>query len=330
MSFPFGPADHTPTATGTTTKKPAKRSRGLRMGRDQAAGDQSTNVAAVRSKRPASRGWGGGGGGASQYVQAPGMWRGTTVQVCGLWPFAIGTGSPMIGVPLGRHIHSGATVCCDPISWFQRAKLISNPSAFVMSLPGLGKSTTVRRMAGGLAGFGTMPLVLCDLKPDYVDLIEAMGGQVIRLGRGRGFLNVLDPGESVEAVRRLREAGYQALAEEVEADAHGRRLTIVSALLTIPRKQPPTDVEESLLDQAIRLLDQRVQGVPVLSDLLAIVQEAPTELREVAVDRGSMEEYQRLTRGLEQSLIGLSRGGRLGETFSADDEPDASGPPGRV
>ena len=37
-----------------------------------------------------------------------------------------------------------------------------------------------------------LPLVLGDLKPDYVDLIAALDGQVIRLGRGRGYLNVLD------------------------------------------------------------------------------------------------------------------------------------------
>ena len=47
-------------------------------------------------------------------------------------------------------------------------------------------------MVLSLAGFGVLPLVLGDLKPDYVDLIEALDGQVIRLGRGRGYLNVLD------------------------------------------------------------------------------------------------------------------------------------------
>ena len=36
----------------------------------------------------------------------------------------------------------------------------------------------------------------------------------------------------------------------------------------------------------------------------------------VAVDRGDFAEYQRITRGLEASLISLSRGGRLGEMFS--------------
>lgn len=313
MSRPFRSSGAT---NATDTPVPAKEGKGRRGRRDRAAARPEAVEVAVRPKRPNGRGWGGRGGGASQYLQAPDMWRGTTVQVCGLWPYAIGTGSPVIGVPLGRHIHSGATVCCDPISWFQRAKLISNPSVFVLGLPALGKSTLIRRMAGGLAGFGTMPLVLGDLKPDYVDLIEAMGGQVIRLGRGRGYLNVLDPGESVEAARQLRAAGHAQLADEVEADAHGRRVTIVSALLTILRKQPPSDVEESILDQAMRLLDTRVQGVPVLADLLRVVQDAPVELREVAVDRGSLEEYQRITRGLEASLISLVRGGRLGETFS--------------
>ena len=80
----------------------------------------------------------GPGRGLSSYVQAPEEWRGTTVQVCGLWPFAVGAGTPMVGVPLGRHIYTGATLCCDPVSWFQRAKLISNPSAFVLGKPGLG------------------------------------------------------------------------------------------------------------------------------------------------------------------------------------------------
>ena len=50
------------------------------------------------------RGWPGRGGGESTYVQAAAEWRGTTVQVCGLWPFAAGTGSPMVGVPIGRNL----------------------------------------------------------------------------------------------------------------------------------------------------------------------------------------------------------------------------------
>lgn len=273
-------------------------------------------VREVRPLRPPMRGWFGRGNGQSIYVQQAEEYRGTTVQVCGMWPFAIGTGTPMVGVPLGRHIYTGATLCCDPISWFQRAKLISNPSVFVLGLPGLGKSTLVRRMATGLAGYGVMPLVLGDLKPDYVDLIKAMGGQIITLGRGRGYLNVLDPGEATEAAQRLKDAGYAKEAGEVLADAHGRRRTMVSALLTILRSAPPNDREESIIDRALKVLDQRHEGIPVLGDLLRVIQEGPPEVRAVALDRGDLERYKQITESLEASLIGLVEGGRLGETFS--------------
>jgi hypothetical protein len=57
---------------------------------------------------PGARGWTAPGGGSSTYVQAPPRWRGTTIQVCGLWPFAAGSGAPMIGVPLGRALRAGS------------------------------------------------------------------------------------------------------------------------------------------------------------------------------------------------------------------------------
>lgn len=269
-----------------------------------------------RKLRPPMRGWFGPGRGQSVYVQQAAEYRGTTVQVCGMWPFAIGTGTPMVGVPLGRHITTGATLCCDPISWFQRANLITRPSVFILGLPGLGKSTLVRRMATGLAGYGVMPLVLGDTKPDYVDLVVAMGGQVITLGQGRGYLNVLDPGEATDAARRLRDAGYSKEAGEVLADAHSRRRTMVSALLTILRSSPPTDREESIIDRALKILDEHHDGVPVLGDLLRVIQEGPPEVRAVALDRGDDARYQEITENLEASLISLVSGGRLGETFA--------------
>lgn len=92
--------------------------------------------AVVRPRHPPMRGWLGRGRGESVYLQTPAEWRGTTVQVCGLWPFAIGAGTPMLGVPFARHIHTGATLCCDPISWYQRASLIGNPSVFFLGRPG--------------------------------------------------------------------------------------------------------------------------------------------------------------------------------------------------
>lgn len=218
----------------------------------------------------------------------------------------------MIGVPLGRNLLSGATLCADPISWFQRANLISNPSCFLLSKPGLGKSTVVRRMALGLTGYGVMPLVLGDLKPDYVDLIEALGGQVIRLGRGRGYLNILDPGEATAAADRLTGNARH----ELVADARGRRHTMVCTLITILRSTPPTDREETILDRAVGVLDERHHGIPVLQDLISVIEAAPDEVRQVAMDRGDMTRYQDITENLLVTLKGLLGHGRVGEMFS--------------
>ena len=276
------------------------------------AGKRAAKKLSKAPTAPGSRGWSGKAAGGVSYLQAPTEWRGTTVQVCGLWPYGAGSGSPMVGVPLGRNMLTGGTLCCDPISWFQRANLISNPSAFFLGLPGLGKSSLARRMALGLAGFGVNPMIFGDIKPDYVDLIREMGGQVIELGRGRGAINVLDPGEAYEAAERL--TGKQR--ERVLADAHGRRLTMVGALITIMRGDPPTDREDSIVDRALKYLDEHHEGVPVVGDLLKVIQDAPDELRHVALDRGDLNRYRDITEGLEATLMGLSGGGRFGDIFS--------------
>lgn len=269
------------------------------------------STSTTRIRRPGPRGWAVPGAARPTWLQAPPGFRATTVQACGLWPFAAGAGAPMVGVPLGRHLVTHATVCGDPISWFMRNSLISNPSMFTLGLPGLGKSSLTRRMCLGLAGYGVMPMVLGDLRPDYVSLISALGGQVIEVGRGRGTINVLDPGGASAAVDRL--TGRRR--EEVVADLHGRRVTMTTALITINRKSQPSDTEAALIDRAIRILDDRGSGVPVLSDLYDLVESGPEDLRQVVLDRGKLKLYREATRNLQLSLRALESGG-LGEMFS--------------
>ena len=105
----------------------------------------------------------------------------------------------------------------------------------MLGLPGLGKSSLLRRMALGLAGFGVMPLVLGDLKPDYVDLIERAG----RAG---------DPARPRPRVperprpRRGRSAAARLTGKargEVLADALARRHTMVATLITLARGGRP-------------------------------------------------------------------------------------------
>ncbi|WP_284252916.1 ATP/GTP-binding protein [Litorihabitans aurantiacus] len=265
---------------------------------------------------PSARGWLGAGAGADTTIQVPASFRGTTVQVCGLHPFAVGDGTSMLGVPLGVHEHTSATVCADPMSWFQ-GDAIGNPSVFVMGLPALGKTSLVARMCVGLAGYGVLPFVLGDTRPDYVPTIEALGGEVHRLGRNRDYINPLDPGESTVAAQRLRAAGFEREAQEVEADAHGRRLTTVLGLIAIQRKGPTTEAEEAVLDRALHIVDARLDRVPIMSDVLDVVREGPDELRAAVIDRGSWEVYQTKTEGLELSLTLLSTTG-FGGLFSRE------------
>ncbi|MEW6888101.1 ATP/GTP-binding protein [Trueperella pyogenes] len=261
--------------------------------------------------RVPSRGWAGVGGGAQRYVPIPPEWRGTSVQVCGLWPFAVGAGAPMVGVPFGRNLRTGTTVCFDPISWFQRAALISNPSMFVLGKPGLGKSSAVRRIMLGLDGYGTHSMVLGDLKGEHIDLIRAIGGQVIEIGRGRSQLNPLDTGMARQAAQLL---SGQARSELL-ADAHGRRLTMLTGLVQLARNAPPSDREEAILDRALTVLDERLDDVPVLADVLAVIRDAPDEVRQVAIDHGDLGRYQHITEGLEATLMSMLSG-KFGEIFA--------------
>ena len=257
------------------------------------------------------RGWTERGGGVSSYVEAAPEWRGTTVQVCGLWPFIAGSGTPMVGVPIGRHLFTHATVCSDPVSWFARAKLISNPGVVVLGLTGRGKSSLVRRMATGLAAFGVLPVVFGDTKPDYVDLIRALGGSVVRLGRGEGKLNVLDPGSATAAAAKLPGRAKEKLL----ADAAGRRLNVVSGLIELNRGRPVGDVESLVLDTAMRALDQTTPpGQATLWHLVRLLDEGSPELEDVTLSRGDKAAYRAAVNPLLGSVMALTRGA-LGETF---------------
>jgi hypothetical protein len=247
-------------------------------------------------------------------MEAPAMWRGTTVQVCGLWPFSAGSGSPMCGAPhMGEHLMTGVTVCGDLVSWFRRAHLIANPSLFVCGRPGTGKSTLIQRMLFYLAATGVRPLVLGDLKPDYADTVAYLGGQVIPIGRGVGGLNVLDPGEMGAAAVRIGGAA----GDHLRAEAHGRALAAVAALITLVRGRPVDDHEQTVLAACLHELFARSgASPPTLPDLVTVLAEGPERVRAVTLDRGSEHRYRIAVDPLHRSLLGLLDG-PLGQTFAS-------------
>ncbi|GAB2919416.1 ATP/GTP-binding protein [Streptomyces heilongjiangensis] len=262
-----------------------------------------------------TRGWTGPGGGQVGHADPPSLWRATTVQACGLWPFAASATAPTTGVPLGPHLRTGTTVCGDPISWFARANYLSNPSMFMLGMPGLGKSTLVNRMLIGLAATGVVPMVLGDLKPDYAETVRALGGQVIRIGRGVGGVNVLDPGAMGRTAHRIGGRAGEALA----AEAHGRVLNTLTALISVVRSGQVDDHEQAILSVCLNLLTERhAPGrPPTLPDLIRVLDEGPPRLRSVALDRGQTNRYQEAVDPLLRSLIGILSGA-LGSCFAGE------------
>jgi hypothetical protein len=251
--------------------------------------------------------------GTAAYLDVPPEFRGTSVQVCGLFPFVVGTGNPSIGVPIGHHTENWGTVCFDPISWFRDANLISNPSVAILARPGLGKSALVRHIAIGLCAAGVTPLIMGDLRPDYQQMVHALGGQVLTLGRGRARLNPLDPGTIGAALARL--PGGEA-AEALRAELLGRQHTLLGGLVALVRHSELEDYEDASLAAALRvLLDRGGRRPPTITDLIGCLQARPDRVRLVLFDRGEDATYDELVDPLLRSLHAVVEG-PFGQLFS--------------
>jgi hypothetical protein len=256
------------------------------------------------------RGYAGPGGGRMNVVGRPVEYRATTAQVAGLWPWSVGAGAPLIGTPLGSHLHTGAPVCFDPMNWFLRGSFITAPSLFVLGLNGFGKSSLVRRIVLGGIAQGITPLILADVKPDYRKMVELVGGQVIDLGYGHGKLNPLAAGVLGSVVPRLEE--LPALQTQVLQDLRARQVTLVAGLVELVRGARVRDYEETLISTALRVLYRPGSGYtpdqpPIMENLLEVIVGGGEELM---LDAGADDaaEYQVAIKGLRRSLRALTQG----------------------
>ena len=110
-------------------------------------------------------------------------------------------------------------------------------------------------------------------------LVEHLGGQVIRVGRGMDRINPLDAGPLGAALRQMSGPDAQALRWEVRS----RRLSLLMALCTLIRGAPIANAEEVILGRAIDLLDDRTASAqPAVTDVLAVIEQGPDTLRAAA------------------------------------------------
>lgn len=261
--------------------------------------------------------WGHRAPGAGRAVHvAPGMeYQGTTVQLCGLFPFVAGSGAPALGVPIGQHMLWGEVVCLDPLEWL-REGLITNPGVFVLGQPGVGKSTIVKRLIIGMCACGTNALILGDTKPDYSPLVEYLGGQVIRIGRGLDRLNPLDSGPLGAALAHMSGTDARQLRLEIR----GRRMSLLLALCALVRGQRITNPEEVVLGRAIDVLADRLRRDPTVPDVLRLIEDGSDELHAAARAR-SDGEYRRRVHELVPTLALLCEGSLRGVFDEATSKP---------
>jgi hypothetical protein len=260
-------------------------------------------------------GWRGPGAGRAAHV-APGMeYQGTTTQLCGLYPFQAGSGAPTLGVPIGRHMLWGQVVCLDPLEWL-REGLITNPGVFVLGQPGVGKSAIVKRLLTGMTACGTRILVLGDTKPEYTDLVEYLGGQVIRIGRGMDRINPLDAGPLGTALARMTGAD----AHQLRLEVRGRRMSLLLALCALVRGRPISNPEEVVLGRAIDVLTERTVHDPTVPDVLRLIEDGPDQLRHAARARTDGE-YRRRIDELVPTLALLCEGSLRGVFDAATSKP---------
>jgi hypothetical protein len=216
--------------------------------------------------RPAPRAWGWAtpGGGRSSNVEGGVVYQATSAQVCGLYPFALSSGAATPGVPIGRHMLTAEPVGLDPAEWL-REGLVSNTGVWVQGQPGIGKSTIVKRMLTGLICFGAAAVIPGDVKGEYSELVEALGGRVWRIGRGRHTLNPLDAGPLRAAAARTSGADRDRLLETIRA----RQLSLLEALVVIVRRGQITVTERLILGEALDLAAAHIPGEPIIPDVVA-------------------------------------------------------------
>jgi hypothetical protein len=271
-------------------------------------------------RRAGTRGLPGAGGGRSPHVPVPPEFLATTVQGCGLYPFAEGGAAPLVGAPMGRRLRGSGAVCFDPISWFDRSpRLIQNPSVFVLGLTNFGKSSTCAHMAIGSAAAGVVPLFAGDLKPDYRDVTTRLGGRPVAVGRSAGRCNPCRLGPLFRAAGELDALDRAVEARALREEGIGRMSARLLGLAQVSRGGPLSEDEALALGAACRQLigDTLADGRErVVDDLVALLDAQPAAVDSAVFARGDQKLYREKTDGLLVTLRSLTDSERFGRVFA--------------
>lgn len=101
----------------------------------------------------------------------------TTESLAVLMPFRVQEIMEEGGMYFGENAISRNLILCD------KSRLL-NPNAFVLGVPGSGKSFSTKELIAMLALSTDDDIVICDPEREYASLAEALGGEVVRIAAG--------------------------------------------------------------------------------------------------------------------------------------------------
>ena len=110
----------------------------------------------------------------------------TTESLAVLMPFRVQEIMDEGGVWFGENAISRNPILCD------KSKLL-NPNAFILGVPGSGKSFSTKELIAMLALSTDDDIIICDPEREYASLVEALGGEVVRIAAGSPHhINAMD------------------------------------------------------------------------------------------------------------------------------------------
>lgn len=152
------------------------------------------------------------------------------------------------GIYFGQNASSGNLIMCN------KEKLL-NPNAFILGVPGSGKSFNAKENIVFLALSTDDDILICDPEKEYAALVEALGGEVIRIAPGsEDHINAMDMVE-----------GYGD-----EKNPVIEKSQFVLSLFAQLEKRGITSREKSIIDRCTREVYEDYQNggkVPTLSVL---------------------------------------------------------------
>jgi type IV secretory pathway VirB4 component len=193
----------------------------------------------------------------------------TTEALAVLMPFRVQEIADTGGIWGGENAISGNLILYDKAT-------LQNPNAFVLGVPGSGKSFITKELIAFLALATDDDIIICDPEREFAALIDALGGEVIRISAGsEHHINVMDMaegyGEGANPVIDKSEF-ILSLFEQLDSDALGPRERsiidrCVAAVYEDFRRTKVTPTLMTLYDKLIEQPEPEARGLALSLEL---------------------------------------------------------------